>query len=363
MNREDQLFLDICSFAAPDRARISDGLSSCTAYDRLLGRLLWHRMGGAAYGTLRETGLLGAVDREFRSALETAYRAACIKNESFSQALCALGSLFQNMRAPCAALKGAYLTQAYPVGYRTSNDVDFLLRPEDVSEAADLLEADGFRQGSVKNGEFVAASRAEIIYSRMNRGETVPFVKRIGLPFLEFLEVDLNFSLDYKPEDSSRTGALLAERAPLPSGLETLAPPAFFVHLCTHLYKEATTYAWVEMRRDLSLYKFADLYFLLQAYTDADYLALKRTVRRLGAERECAYAVIGTKRLFGLDGPALNVFVSETFGEWYDCLDEVTDPARGKRYLYDLDFCARFFRNDRIKLLKEVGGFGKTAYV
>ena len=170
MNREDQLFLDICSFAAPDRARISDGLSSCTAYDRLLGRLLWHRMGGAAYGTLRETGLLGAVDREFRSALETAYRAACMKNESFSQALCALGSLLQNMRAPCAALKGAYLTQVYPAGYRTSNDVDFLLRPEDVSEAADLLEADGFRQGSVRNGEFVAASRAEIIYSRMNRG-------------------------------------------------------------------------------------------------------------------------------------------------------------------------------------------------
>ncbi len=363
MNREDQLFLDICSFAEPDRDRIAHGLSSCAGYDRLLGRLFMHRMSGAAYGTLRAAGLLGAVNREFRTSLETAYRAACMKNESFSSALSMLGGLFEKMRAPMAALKGAYLTQAYPAGYRTSNDVDFLLRPEDVSEAAELLLSDGFRQGSVKNGEFFPASRAEIIYSRMNRGETVPFVKRIGLPFLDFLEVDLNFSLDYKPADGSRVGVWLAERTPLPGGLETLSPPVFFVHLCAHLYKEASTYAWVEMGRDLSLYKFADLYFLLQTYTEADYRALKRAIRTLGAERECAYAVIGTKLLFGLDNPLLNLFVTETFGEWYDCLDEVVDPANGKRYLYDLDFCTRFFCDNRIQLLKEAGDFGKTAYV
>ena len=52
---------------------------------------------------------------------------------------------------------------------------------------------------------FIPAARREIIESRMTRGETVPYVKEVGLPGMRFLEVDINFSLDYK---NSRDGIL-----------------------------------------------------------------------------------------------------------------------------------------------------------
>ena len=36
----------------------------------------------------------------------------------------------------------------------------------------------------------------------------------------------------------------------------------FFLHLCAHLYKEATTLPWIEMHRDMTLYKYCDIYII-----------------------------------------------------------------------------------------------------
>ena len=58
-----------------------------------------------------------------------------------------------------------------------------------------LLE-NGFIQGHIRGRKIIKATREEIILSRMNYGETIPFCK-----FWEgrYLCVDINFSLDYKP--------------------------------------------------------------------------------------------------------------------------------------------------------------------
>lgn len=97
-----------------------------------------------------------------------------------------------------AMLKGALLCRCYPEGYRTSNDIDLLVHPSDVTLIANALSAAGFRQGSVRNDRFIAATRQEIIESKMMRGETVPFIKEMNLPGMKYLEVDINFFLDYK---------------------------------------------------------------------------------------------------------------------------------------------------------------------
>lgn len=95
-------------------------------------------------------------------------------------------------------LKGAYLCAHYPDGYRTSNDVDLLVLPKDVTTIGNLLARSGFRQGNIRNGEFIPATRQEIIESKMMRGETVPYIKEVDLTFMKFFKVDINFSLDYK---------------------------------------------------------------------------------------------------------------------------------------------------------------------
>lgn len=363
MNHENQLILDICKFQDPDKERIAFGLKQCGNTPAVLGKILFHRMGGVAYGVLHRCELLGAVNREFRTTLHSIYTANCLKNQSFHKNLALLADCLRDVTVPYAALKGAHLAEKYPIGYRTSNDIDLLLAPEHVSEIGEKLKQAGFKQGYVRNGVFREASRAEIVYSRMNRGETVPYILKTDYPFMEFLEVDLNFSLDYKPGDGETVKNMLRTRAKTASGLPTLGKEDFFIHLCAHLYKEATTYAWIEMGRDLSLYKFADIYLLLREFKAHDYTALEQRMHELGMEQECIYAMLGTKLLFSVQDAEFLSFTERLSQNQEAVLDKAIDPARGKEYTYTVDFCTRFFDDDRKNYLKEVGNLGAAAYV
>lgn len=192
------------------------------------------------------------------------------KTAIFSPACGIWGKYYPIAADKYAMLKGAYLCEVYPEGCRTSNDIDLLVKPEDVTEIGNRLSSAGFKQGNIRNGEFKAASRREIIESKMTRGETVPYIKEVGLPAMRFLEVDINFSLDYKPGDTGLVceminNAVTEEFDDL--RVRTLRRDDFFIHLCSHLYKEATTLPWVEMMRDMTAYKYADIYLLL---SDAD---------------------------------------------------------------------------------------------
>ena len=363
MKQENQLILEICKFQDPDAEKIKAGLAACGNTSSLLGKILLHRMGGVAYDVLRKCELLGAVNREFRTTLHSMYTANCLKNQSFKRGLEYLSNCLNGVTVPYAALKGAYLAERYPAGYRTSNDIDLLLAPEDVSEIGDRLTHAGFKQGYIRNGVFKEASRAEIIHSRMNRGETVPYILKTDYPFLEYLEVDLNFSLDYKPGDSKIVTEMLRAYATTASGLHTLRKIDFLIHLCAHLYKEATTYAWIEMGRDLSLYKFADIYFMLKDFGKQDYTDLEQRIHALGMEKECIYALVGTELLFAMRDDMLEILLTQLAKTCTGVLDKVIDPVNGKEYVYTIDFCTRFFENNRKAYLKEVPCYGKTAYV
>ena len=100
----------------------------------------------------------------------------------------------------------------------------------------------------------------------MTRGETVPYIKKVKFPEMQFLEVDINFSLDYKQGDTALLEEMMKNTVIEEKDgfcVRTLRRDDFFIHLCAHLYKEATTLPWVEMRRDMTLYKYCDIYMLL----------------------------------------------------------------------------------------------------
>ncbi len=363
MNIENSLILDICSFQDLEKKSIETKLEQCGNTSSVLGKLLLHRMGGVAYDTLRQCELLGKVNREFRTALYSIYKANCLKSESFNHYLKFLADCLKDVSVQYAALKGAYLSEKYPKGYRTSNDIDLLLHYDSIYEIDRCLKSAGFKQGYIRNGTFIEASRLEIIGSCMNRGETVPYILKVDAPFLEFLEVDINFSLDYKPSDGTIVSNMLCKYMTTNSGLHTLSKEDFFIHLCAHLYKEATTYAWIEMGRDLSLYKFADIYLLANEYTKEDYNIIEKRIKELGMEKECAYSMLGALLLFPITDENF-IRISENLYEGNDdCLNKVIDPVHRKEYQYTTDFLTRFFDENRKKYLQEVDTIEKTTYV
>ena len=355
MNRKEKdLFLLLCRYRDTDRKKLSRLIDDGAATPEVLGMLLANRMGGVAYHTLKETALWDKTDREFRNALRNAALLNEKMNEDFFACLGMLSAELDACGVPYALLKGAFLCAWYPTGCRTSNDIDVLVAPEDVGKVSAGLKAAGFNQGHLKNGAFVPASRQEIIESKMTRGETVPFIKEVNLPFMRYLEVDLNFSLDYKnsvdaslKEMLSRTAVQTARN----TRVRTLDPSDFLLHLCAHLYKEATTMPWVRMKRDMTFYKFCDLYALFRDFTAEKMDELFKRAVKLNLQIELYDCLKGVEAFFKLSCP---LPYARAFEQRVP-LRYVVSPKDRKLHRYtEPDLVKRFFAKDRAALLEEV---------
>lgn len=351
--KEKELFKKLCSFNSD---RVDKELLKY-ATPAVLGQLFFNRMQGIAYYNLKTHNLLGMLNREFRNAIRSAYEQNVQKNKSYFKCVRMVSEILSQSDVEAAMLKGAVLCACYPEGCRTANDIDLLVLPHDVTSVGKLLISNGFKQGSVTGGEFIPASRADIIQSKMLRGETVPFIKEVDLPFMKYLEVDINFSLDYKNGENDILSAFLGNRRTvLQQGisLPTLGREDFFIHLCVHLYKEATTLPWIEMRRDMTLYKYCDIYMLLDKMTDAETERMFARAEELRLDKICAYAILETADLFDMNFQTA-IRTSEWILSGHPAFRlQVTDPAGRRLLTYKTASAAdRFFVEDRAAELKE----------
>lgn len=351
--KEKQLFKALCKFKEP----LFESALVEFATPTVLGHLFFNRMQGVAYDTLKQNGLLGEVNREFRNSLEVAYEQNLQKNRSFCKCVTMLNQLFSSCKCNIAMLKGAYLCVHYPEGYRTSNDIDLLILPKDVTTVGDVLASAGFKQGSVKNSIFIPATRKEIIESKMMRGETVPYIKEVNLPFMKFLEVDINFSLDYKNGDDSILENMLSNvyvRNEKGVAISTFDDIDFFIHLCAHLYKEATTLPWIEMKRDMTLYKYCDIYMLLSEMSDEKLQKVFDRAKKINMEKICAYAILETMKLFDMNNIFAHHIANTAISDDPEFCIRVFSPKDKKTLFYQTaDTTERFFAELRLNDLKE----------
>lgn len=363
ITKEHELFLELCKFKKNNKEKLKTLITE-NATPAVLGELFFNRMQGIAYGVLKNANLLGKTNREFRNSLRNAHRYNLILNNNYYDCIDLVSRILQPHRDKYAMLKGALLCNVHPEGYRTSNDIDLLVRPNDVTIIGTALVNAGFMQGNVRNGEFIPATRKEIIESKMMRGETVPYILEVNLPFMRFLEVDINFSLDFKNDDAVALESMLCraiEHKIGNSSIMTLNKYDFFIHLCCHLYKEATTLPWIRMKRDMSLYKFADIYLLLDDFADnvADKLFFRAS--ELGALDICSCVIKWTCDLFDIEENYLKSLAEKYLINDDSILQKVISPIEKKTYYYsEFDIKERFFCSDRILLLKEVNRDAKT---
>lgn len=352
--KEKELFKSLCSF----REEKFDESLLDAATPTVLGHLFFNRMQVVAYGTLKKHGLLSKVNREFRNSLKGASNQSFEKNNSFFQCVQLVEEILSQCECKYAMLKGAYLCKAYPEGYRSSNDIDLLVHPNDVTKVGNALLKSGFKQGNIRNGHFEPATRKEIIESKMIRGETVPYIKEMNLPGMKFLEVDINFSLDYKPGDTTLLEEMINNVVMVNLGdyrVHTLRNDDFFVHLCSHLYKEATTLPWVEMMRDMTLYKYCDIYMLLNDAGKEYIDCLFKRAEKLGMEKVCAFAVLQTAELFKFRNPYATEVAKKALSSDMDFIHRVVSPKDKKEFIFtERSVTERFFADNRKKLLEEV---------
>lgn len=326
-----------------------------TIGEKIFGKIILNRIGNIAYRNLLNAGC--SKFGEYSKIFEVMYKDNISKAELCVSNINKVSNILKNADFPYALLKGAYLiTNIYNLGDRVSNDVDILINEKNIGACKKLLQSNGFRQGEVVNGEFKEASRMDIIMSKMNFGETIPFVK---MSEEGYINVDINFSLDYKPmEDDGIITKMLENRVEIPienATLVTLEPADFLIHLCLHLYKEATTWDWVERRKDLNLYKFNDIYNVLKKNVNdklPDILVTK--INNYGVKKECYYALYNALNIYGglgdIDG--YQKVLEKKKPEDITYLKEIVSPMDKKVYKYNMDFIDWFASDNRVEHLE-----------
>lgn len=358
---EQELFISLASFKDTDSKSLNN-LVSYAATPKVLGHIFFNRMQGVSYGVLKENKLLGSINREFRNSLRDAYEHNLTGNYSYYECVDYLNKILKGAKRKYAMLKGAVLCGLYPKGYRRANDIDLLVSTKDISAIGRILTDNGFIQGHIFNGELIPAERKEIIESKMMRGETVPYIKIVDLPEMKYLEVDINYSLDYKNSKDNVVDMMLNNTVNINvcgKQIRTLCGIDFFLHLCAHLYKEAVTYPWIKMKRDMSLYKYSDIYMMLcdgRFYGDRPEYLYKRA-EELNLMDVLCFSVIQTAELYGLkkDSGGIIQAAGNYIQKNEQILHTVINPEEKKTYVYrEKNIRDRFFNNDRITLLKEM---------
>lgn len=137
--------------------------------------------------------------------------------------------------------------------------------------------------------------------------------------------------------------------------VHTLRNDDFFVHLCSHLYKEATTLPWVEMMRDMTLYKYCDIYMLLNDVNEEQVDFLFNRAEKLGMEKICAFAVLHTAGLFEFRNLYAVEVATRALGYDMDFIHRVFSPREKKELIFtERSVTERFFADNRKELLEEV---------
>ena len=175
---------------------------------------------------------------------------------------------------------------------------------------------------------------------------------------MKFFEVDINFSLDYKNGTGDTLSDMLSNvciKNEKELSIPTLDNADFFIHLCAHLYKEATTLPWIEMHRDMTLYKYCDIYMLLSEMTDAELQRIFARAAELSMEKVCAYTVLETMGLFDMDNSFAYGIAHVALEDDPDFCLRVVSPKDKKVLKYQTsDVTERFFMEARANDLKEV---------
>ncbi len=324
--------------------------------ETIIGEIILNRLVGIAYDKL----IFDELNKETTKTMRVLKKYYDSQYDLFVEKLKFVSSIMRNADYKCAFLKGAVLIpMLYKKGQRISNDIDLLIDVCDVSKAHSHLTANGFVQGHCdESGTIIPATRREIIESKMNFGETVPYLRYYSG---NLIEVDLNFSLDFKAKGNRNiVNELLnrSEKIAVEENIEidTLSKIDFLIHLCCHLYKEATTYDWLAFRRDLMLYKFSDINVFLHHYHSQDFLKeLQERIKSLSLEKECYYTLENSCIIY----PALRknleivALLEEIKPDNLDFMKRIQYPMEKKQYMYHMDFEEWFACSNRIAQLQE----------
>ncbi|WP_018884772.1 nucleotidyltransferase family protein [Paenibacillus massiliensis] len=261
------ILLSRLTFSTDDVREVIELIQKPIESYTFLNYLTKNKVVGLAYANLKKLGVLQHVPLQINQLMKYYYIGNQTRNKLYQEELQKILLAFHAKKVPCFPLKGALLLSELYLesGTRSINDIDLLIQLKDSKEITDIMTSLGYLQGNYdySTGQLQEHSREKNVSWKMNMNTLPTFVKLSDSKEVEFFMVDFSFSLNLdkhiEPVDEmimqAQEGKLLAEH--------------FLVHLCCHLYKEATGAIWIYTDCDMNTIKFCDVreYILIQMDT------------------------------------------------------------------------------------------------
>ncbi len=351
-------------------ARLEEILNSHLNWADIILQMVTHRTLGMFYYNLKKFKLVDKLEKEMSRLLEANWQVYGERNAYYQKELTDILNAFNEHNVVVPVLKGNLLaTMVYPeLETRIFNDLDMIMKLDDVVTVTKALEGRGFVQGHYDDEKqvIVAASRKEKMLQQMVTHELQEFLKISDNKFAKLVQVDINHDVLWKGNCPYKvpTEDLIARALPIDiDGAKGYMLDYIdnIIQLSCHLYKEATLMMWVTDLRDLKIYKFSDLHMYINKFFDKiDWDLLVERIKGYNLDKVVYYNFHYIEMMFGevIPEKVMNALRPEDLTYLDEYGIENKEPS-----IWEYDFFTRLFETDRVLTLAENQVSGMKKYL
>ena len=318
-------------------------------------QMITHRTVNMFYYNMKKFNLFDILEKEIQRLLQSQWQVYSERNSYYLKELTLFLQEAEKYNVVVPILKWNLLaSMVYPtIETRIFNDLDLIIKLDDVTNVTKALENIGYVQGHYEEEQnvIIESSRQEKILQQMVSHELQEFLKLSDNNFAKLVQVDVNHDILWKGNCPYKvdTRDLIARAIPVEINnakgymLEYIDN---IIQLSCHLYKEATLMMWITDLRDLKIYKFADLYmYIKKFYKQIDWIQLVERVKAYNLEKVVYYNFHYIEMMFGEIVPT--EVMTSLRPEDLSYLDEYgienKEPSK-----WEFDFFTRLFDTNRV---------------
>lgn len=304
LNENDKfvLLLSRLTISEADTKIITDLIQSEKLnWSRIFQVAVQNKVLGLLYNNLKRLILISYIPMRYERNAKFFFLGNAIRNNELLKEYEKVIHALTQAGIKAVPLKGIYLVpnmyQEY--GAREMSDVDLLVKREDSAKILEIMSDLGYEQGSYKKDTHKVEpySREKKMLWNMNMNTMIPFVKICDSQYAECIKFDISFNLDMKLAPNPVPSML--ERAYQSDGLWYLRPSDFFIHLCCHLYKEASNAEWIYQNKDVNIIKFCDVReYILQKMRTEDIQEAIHAVLECRVNQAVYYTIFYLKMIY-----------------------------------------------------------------
>lgn len=325
------------------------------AIEQFFRLMFEHRVATFVYHNLVRFNLKHKISRKYRHVLDIYVHNVAERYSELNKIIEQLFEFFQKANVSPVVLKGTMLNETLykEFGPRYCNDIDLLVKENELDHVCNILKSTGFTQGFYvsKDDRIVPATRKQEIFQKMTTHEVVGFLKRLSNPVYGVVSVDVQFDIFSRSKNMRRyvdLGHLFDHLECVETGagvsLNTLKAEHNILQLAAHIYSDAVRIPDILSGKDGELYKYTDLYeFVIAKRDQVDWIAFASQLVDMGISDIVYFACHHTEQLFGQFVPSELMTMIKP--EKLDILNQYGFEEE-KHFTWELSFPDRFFRPD-----------------